>query len=561
MVHIPSEKRDKWDPKSTEMIFVGYDDATKGFRCINRNTDSFAISRDVIFNEITVHNTAEIINDSDIETTSGINQDEPIIIDDSFEETSNNENMEPNTTQYFDETEDEAIPTNDQTYIPDEPIPDVPASRMGTRSQTGVNVRQFQLLNFALFVELSTVNEAKNGPHAVDWKSAMDEEIASHTENKTWSLSKLPNGRKAIKSKWVFKTKSDDKGNIIRYKARLVAKGCGQRFGIDYTETFSPVVRYNSIRYLLEFSVQRDLRIHQMDAVTAFLQGDIDEEIYMEQPEEYHDGTDKVCKLNRSIYGLRQAGRQWNLKLDRALRKFGLRKSKLDPCIYYTGDLCILIAIYVDDFLIFYRNERKLTEIKEYLHHSFKMKDMGPVKSCIGLNICQNEHSIEVDQIGYVEEISCRFDMQDCKPVKNPVDTSAKLSIKMVTTENSLVGRVPYQEAVGALLYLAQGTRPDIPFAVNNVSQFNNCHSEEHWKAVQRVFRYLRGTTRLKLRYSKSNMKDLIAYSDSDWASDLDERRSCTGFIIKMSGAAICWSSKRQSIVALSSTEAEYIAI
>lgn len=555
MTHIPKEKRKKWDRKSKEMTFVGYDEDTKGYRCIDRNTNTLIISRDVTFHENTSTSGMTIDDNDDVSAMEPDGDASIIDLD------TTNEPLD--TTIYGDANDSDEVDTqsHESEYEPDETIGDIPPRSMQTRARANGNVNQLRLINFAFFIDPMTVAEAKGGPNANEWKLAMDDEIKSHAENNTWSLTKLPNNRKPIKAKWVFKTKSDDKGNIVRYKARLVAKGCSQIFGIDYMETFSPVVRYNSIRYLLALAVQRNLIIHQMDAVTAFLQGDLEEEIYMEQPEDYQDGTNRVCKLNRSIYGLKQAGRQWNLKLDVALRKFGLQKSKMDPCIYYTGDLCILIAIYVDDFLLFCKSESKLAEIKEYLHRTFKMKDMGPVANCIGINIRQDDQVIEIDQCGYVEEILSRFNMQDCKPVKNPADTSTKLSIHTVTPENSLVGKIPYQEAVGALLYLAQGTRPDIAYAVNDVSRFNNCHDESHWKAIKRIFRYLRGTAGMKLRYSKSNDEGMIAYSDSDWASETDKRRSCTGYVIKMSGAAVCWSSKRQSIVALSSTEAEYIAL
>lgn len=575
MVHVPKEKRKKWDPKSTQLTFVGYDEETKGFRCINRDTNTLIISRDVIFHENAPTNSITIFENNDdvpavkqFEASDESENTAPAVeldtTNDMLNDPINNPLDDPlNATvdENAEEDFEDAAETNDSEYVPDETIGVIPPRQMTTRARANGNANPLRLIHFAFFMDPDTVAEANGSPNATDWKTAMDDEIKSHAENITWSLTELPHNRKPIKAKWVFKTKSDDRGNIVRYKARLVAKGCSQKFGIDYSETFSPVVRYNSIRYLLALAVQRGLHIHQMDAVTAFLQGDLDEEIYMEQPEGYHDGTNRVCKLNRSIYGLKQAGRQWNLKLDDALRKYGLQKSKLDPCIYYTGDLCILIAIYVDDFLLFYKSESKLAEMKNYLHRTFKMKDMGPVANCIGLNIRQGENVIDVDQCGYVEEILSRFNMQDCKPVKNPVDTSQKLTVQTVTPESSLVGKIPYQEAVGALLYLAQGTRPDIAFAVNDVSRFNISHDESHWKAVKRIFRYLRGTANMKLRYTRSNVENLIAYSDSDWASEIDKRRSCSGYVVIMSGAAICWSSKRQSIVALSSTEAEYIAL
>lgn len=303
------------------------------------------------------------------------------------------------------------------------------------------------------------------------------------------------------------------------------------------------------------------LRIYQMDAITAFLQGDLNETIFMEQPEGYTDGTSRVCKLNRAIYGLKQAGRQWNIKLDAALQKYGLMKSKMDPCLYYSGNLNLLVAIYVDDFLIFYKCEKLLDELKKFLCGTFKMKDIGPAKHCIGVRIRQGDGIIELDQANYIREILERFGMSECKPVGTPSDTNQKLSARMVNEENSLTGKIPYQEAVGCLLYLAGATRPDIAFSVNDVSRFNANHSDVHWTAVKRILRYLRGTIDLKLKYRKSTNSDLHAFCDADWASDIDKRRSCTGLVTKMSGAAISWMSKRQPIVALSSTEAEYISM
>lgn len=323
------------------------------------------------------------------------------------------------------------------------------------------------------------------------------------------------------------------------------------------------MVRYASIRTLVAIAIQRKLKIHQMDAVTAFLQGDIDEAIYLEQPEGFSDGTNRVCKLNRAIYGLKQAGRQWNKKLDDALLSFKLRKCQMDPCIYCSQDLRLIIAIYVDDFLIFYSDEEDLLKIKNLLCSAFKMKDMGVAKGCIGIRITQREKQIELDQSVYIEEILRKFGMFDCKPMGTPSDTNCKLSINMSSdeiSEDELKG-LPYQEAVGSLLYLAQGTRPDIAFSVNDVSRFNNNYTFAHWKAVKRIFRYLKGTVNYKLSYSFENTGQITGFSDADWASDIDKRRSCTGYVFIFSNAAITWKSTRQSTVALSSTESEYMAL
>lgn len=243
------------------------------------------------------------------------------------------------------------------------------------------------------------------------------------------------------------------------------------------------------------------MKIHQMDAVTVFLQGELTEEIYLEQPEGFDDKSENVCKLNRAIYGLKQAGRTWNEKLTRKLLSFGLRKCRMDPYIFYATGLNLLIAIYLDDFLIFYRSESDLKGIQEQLCEAFRMKDIGEAKGCIGIRIRQNKKPIELDQSVYIEEILKRFGMTDCKPSCTPSDTNNKLSVSMATENSDFeeLKRIPYQEAVGSLLYLAQGTRPDIAFAVNDISRFNTYYSIAHWRAVKRIFRYLKGTINYKL--------------------------------------------------------------
>lgn len=224
----------------------------------------------------------------------------------------------------------------------------------------------------------------------------------------------------------MFKVKKDN--DNVRYKARLVAKGCSQKYGVDYSETYSPVVRYSSIRLLMALAVKKDFKICQMDAVTAFLQGDLDEDIFMQQPEGFNDGTGKVCKLNRSIYGLKQSGRLWNIKLDNAMYRFGLRRAKNDPFIYFDKSANIYIAVYVDDLLIFYKDDEKFEEIRKCLHETFRMKDIGHADSCVGINITRGKDCIELDQAKYIQKIFERFGMSDCKPVKTPADSNQKLS-------------------------------------------------------------------------------------------------------------------------------------
>lgn len=422
-----------------------------------------------------------------------------------------------------------------------------------TRS-TAVNFRPLSL-NFAFLVrDPSTVSEAMGGDEAEHWKRAMQEEYDSLIGNHTWKLVNLPHGRKTIKCKWIFKTKTDEMGEIARYKARLVAKGCSQRPGIDFNETYSPVVRYSSIRFLVSIAAQHNLNIYQMDAITAFLQGDLEDEIYMDQPELFCDNSNRVCKLMKSIYGLKQASRQWNKKLSAVFISMGYQQSKIDPCVYskFNNNDMIFVAIYVDDLMIFTNSIELEEESKASLMEKFKMKDLGEAKLCIGLRITKGNNSISLDQETYTKNMLEKFGMENCHPVKTPVDVSVKLSKEMepkTEDERKEMAVVPYMEA-------------DIAFAVNQVSRFNNNPGKQHWIAVKRIFRYLNGTAKQKITYwGTTKTSEIFDYGDADWAGDLDKRRSCTGYIFIKNGGAISWNSKLQPTVAISTTEAEYMAL
>lgn len=342
------------------------------------------------------------------------------------------------------------------------------------------------------------------------WKIAMNEEFQALQQNKTWTLSDLPPGRKAIKSKWVFKTKKDVAGAIDRYKARLVIKGYSQRKGVDYDATYSPVVRHSSLRYLFALAADQSFKIEQMDAVAAFLQGDLNEEVYMEQPENFVDKEEprKVCRLNKALYGLKQSSRVWNQVLDSKLQSFGLFRSKHNPCIYImrNENKILIIAVYVDDLLIFSNYDPWLLDVKTYLSQTFKMKDLGPAKHCLGMRICQTSDAITLDQQTYIEEILERFEMNNCKPAATPMNVSEKLTREdqpKTDKEKDQMQGVPYQEAIGSLMYLAQCTRPDIAYAVGHLSRYSSNPGPRHWNAVKHLFRYLKETVDYKLTYSK----------------------------------------------------------
>lgn len=579
MVHIPKNKRKKLDKKAQEMVFVGYDANTKGYRCIDKQTRALTISRDVKFIE---GNSYNLKNNKLTENFEPVeeNPDASETSDDEYEAEdvknittgdhateSPNEDEEKYSSMREAESsvielssadvsrEDEA---NKSVVAPLNQQNTEPASSLGSFIKKTRSGSIFGFNNLVLFIDPTDARQATTGERAEQWKAAMQEEMNSHAVNNTWTLVELPKGKQVIKCRWIFKTKRNESGEVYRYKARLVAKGYSQVAGIDYNETYAPVVRYNSIRLLIAFAVQHNYRLHQMDVITAYLQGNIEEELYMSQPEGYGDGTQKVCKLNRAIYGLKQAGRQWNVRLDDELTKFGMVQNKSDPCVYADKNLNIILCVYVDDFLILYNDNQKLNDLKYFLNNAFRMKDMGAAKSMLGMQIVPTENGVEINQTAYTWEILHRFEMENCKPVGTPRDMHQKLSAIGINDKTE-INDVPYQQAIGCLLFLSKTTRPDICFAVHDLSRFNQRHTTEHWNAVKRIFRYLKGTVDHKLRFAKGG--ELHAFTDADFASDDDSRKSVSGYVIKLANASISWSSKRQSIVAQSSTEAEYIAM
>lgn len=301
----------------------------------------------------------------------------------------------------------------------------------------------------------------------------------------------------------------------------MVVRGFTQRKDIDYHETFSPVVRYSSIRYLLALAVKFGLNVTQMDVETAFLHGDLDEEIYMLQPEGFDDNLELVCKLEKSLYGLKQASRVWNVKLNEVLEKFGLKRSITDQCIYHmmNGKTILIVAVYVDDLVIF-SNERAVeNKLKNCLMKSFKMKDLGESTSLLGMRIIRDKEAgtITIDQLHYIKRLLEKFGLSDCNPVSTPLDVNQKISEEMCPSteiERKEMHNVPYQEAIGGIWFASIVTRPDISYAVNLLSRFNNCFGKAHWAAVKRVLRYLKGTINKKLVFSSSGDK-IKGYCDA----------------------------------------------
>ena len=349
----------------------------------------------------------------------------------------------------------------------------------------------------------------------------------------------------------------------------MVAQGYSQEPGIDYNEVFAPVARYNSITSVLAIANQLDLHVHQMDVKSAFLNGTLDEDIYMRQPDGYIDknSPNKVCKVHKSLYGLKQPARCWNLVMDEFLKSNGYLQNAADPCLYsktvQNGKKSILtiIAVYVDDTILATNDIDILNSEKLNLSKRFEMDDREEIHHLLGMRIKRNRTSREltIDQSTYLENVLKRFEMQDCKPVATPMEPGRKFE-KLKDTEE-VVDLEKYQAAIRSLTYASIGTRPDLSASVGVLSQFMSKPGAEHWVGVKRIFRYIKGTLNYGLKFVTRDNFVLSGYADADWAGYVDTRKSTSGFAFTVGGAIVSWRSKKQSVIALSSTEAEYISL
>ena len=419
--------------------------------------------------------------------------------------------------------------------------------------------------------EPRNIKQAWSGDHCIQWKEATDSEYDSLISNDTWELVPLPEGKNVVGSRWVFKVKRDENGSVERFKARLVAQGYSQAEGIDYHEVFSLVVRNTSIRTLLALANTCDWEVHQMDVHTAFLQGDLDEEIYMKQPDGYTDeeNPNHVCKLKKSLYGLKQAARCWNSAIDGYLKSDGYKQVEADPCLYIksvkqqNGKInFVILSLHVDDILLFSNDIVMLNKEKKSLGRRFKIEDFGEVNHVLGMLVKRDRKSriLTISQPKYLEGVLKRFNMEHCKPVSTPMEPGKKFY--ELSDDEDPVNVQEYQKIIGCLTYATTATRPDLASAVGILSKYMSRPGKEHWQGVKRILRYIQGTIDFGLIYkAKGKTCSLTGYSDADWAGDLDTRRSTSGYVFQIDGSTVSWQSKRQVCVSRSTTEAEYMAL
>ncbi|KIJ41161.1 hypothetical protein M422DRAFT_172542 [Sphaerobolus stellatus SS14] len=552
-VLIPESKRQKLDKKSIKCIFIGYVKDKKAYRCVDRSTGQVYESRDVVFDEgpqvplerATIDAKLPPRDDAQVEVE--VDKDLP-----SLEEISDPE------------VDDDPFSDDGNENPPDDPLP---ATENSCPSQTRrAPIRDDHSRYFVSSYKRSKTNttnsqarvartkckepemykEAMSRPDADKWKAVCTEEL-------------LLRGRRVVDCRWTFKEKRGPKGEILRYKARLVAKGFTQVKGVDYNEMFAPVVKFTSIRTLLALTTELDLEIHQMDVKTAFLNRDLKEEIYMNLPPGFRK-PGVIWKLKKGLYGLKQASREWYKKLCTEFESMGFRRCNSNHAVFIKDDngIRVVVAVYVDDLLIFSSSIEAVKKVKKDLKGKFEMTDLGEAHWILGMEITRDRpsHTLSISQKAYFAEILERFGMSDCKPAPTPMEVGVSLR-KLSEAE---VDSQHYQSAVGSLMYGMIGTHPDVAHSVGVLSQHCATPGEEHEKGNKRVLRYIKGTTDLGLVFIGSGNTKIEVFIDADWAQDKNNRHSLTGYVCTLAGATISWSSKKQSSTAQSSTEAEYMA-
>ena len=580
MPHIPKSKNQKLDSRAGEGIMVGYG-----------GSNQYRIWSPVD-NKVTVTAYADFIDEAKKPKAAAMEPERPVYdmievlpeppaipieSDNSAEATVEDDNA------VDDEDELETVTTDARETSPDPETtyPRVQQPQMEARlpprrrappvryeSEAWTSHAALMTTTASDSMEPRSYQEAVNHPlYGKEWEFAIKEEYDSLMKNGAWELVEAPPGRNIVTCKWVFKAKRDAEGRIVRFKARLVARGFTQAYGIDYLETYAPVAKLTTYRVIFALAALEQWEIHGMDVITAFLLGKLDEEIFMTQPEGFERRGMKmklVCKLLRSLYGLKQASRVWNIQLHEFLVKIGFKRSNADTCLYVNSEHGVVIAIWVDDILIAGKDAQNIAKVKKQLAGAFKMKDLGELSHFLGMRVTRTlDGDISIDQSTYIKDILARFGMEDSKAVSTPLATGTKLiKIDASSAKHEFDIQLLYQSIVGSLMYAMLCTRPDIAFAVQQLSQFASDPSPIHLQAAKRVLRYLQGSRELHLTYKRNggDTESVQSYSDANFAAD-EDRKSISGYVFTLAGSPISWQAKKQSMIALSTAEAEYAAL
>ena len=402
----------------------------------------------------------------------------------------------------------------------------------------------------------------KEATKCADWRKwliAIDEELCALIANGTWEYCKKPYDRNIVTSKWVFKVKYTASNLVDRYKARLVARGFTQIFGIDYEETFSPTLRHESLQMLLSLAAYYGFEIEQMDVPNAYVKGNLEEEIYIDVPEGLTlppRMKDCVLRLKKSLYGLKQSGREWNKKISQFLNSIEYKAITNDTCIFVNHATRVIIALYVDDLLIFSKSKSAIKEIKALLNCEYKMKDLGPARYVLGIRIWREGKKIILDQSNYIKNFLRDFQIENAKPVLTPLN--GKEALTPATTDEPRTNQLEYQEQIGKTMYAMICTRPDLTHGIGKLSQYTHDPAVRHRTELDHMLKYLVGTADLALVFDHSDNGNPVSFADAAYGDDVVDRKSTYGHTLLLGNGAVIWASKKQRSVVTSTIEAEY---
>ncbi|XP_042946560.1 uncharacterized protein LOC122279793 isoform X3 [Carya illinoinensis] len=582
---------DKLDPRSTKCLFVGYSRTQKGYRCYSPTLRRYFTSADVTFFESIpfFSNTSSSVecdplplptltlspsqSPSQPQVYSRRSRPPAPMPQPVVPPSSDLELSQPIVPPSSDlELPQPVVPPSSDLELPSTSDSLPIALRKGSRSC----VTQHPISQFVSYHALSpsfscftsqvsklsipkTLQDALSDP---GWRTAMESEMDALHHNRTWDLVPLPPSKQPVGCKWVYTIKFHPNGSVERLKARLVAKGYTQTYGIDYEETFSPVAKISSVRVLISLAANLDWPLFQLDVKNAFLHGDLHEEVYMEQPPGFvaqgeYRGT--VCRLKKALYGLKQSPRAWFGRFSDAVLNFGLHRCQTDHSVFHLHSDAghILLVVYVDDIVITGSDSAGIIRLKQFLHDQFQTKDLGKLRYFLGIEVSRSKEGINLSQRKYVLDLLEETGMLGARPIDTPMDPNRKF-----LKEEGELFRDPgmYQRLVGKLNYLTI-TRPDISYAVSVLSQFLQTPRISHWDAVVHILRYLKRAPGLGILYRPNGHLRVEAFSDADWAGSPSDRRSTTGYCTFVGGNLVTWKSKKQTVVARSSAEAEYRAM
>jgi transposase InsO family protein len=548
---VDDKQRKVLNNKTIPCIMLGYEGG--GYRLLNKATNKIIIRRHVIFDER---------NLMDNEVQQPILQPTP---SNTPEEKQTDDEKQPEVDLRRSTRVNLGHPPERLSYLMpgtfEEHIAAICHHTQYKEIETAVHGSIFLMNNAD---DPNTYDQAMTSPDKQHWMEAMSSEIQKLTELDTWELVPRPDDKPVVKSRWVFTRKKDTQGNIKSYKARHVAKGFTQTHGEDYWSTYAPVARLTTLRIVLNLAAQLDMDLHQIDFVSAYLNGKIEEEIYVEQPKGYEEPGKEgyVCRLNRALYGTKQAGSVWNHTFSQKMLDLGYKRSTADRSLFIkrTGQQMTMVLLHVDDGIIASSDPQETKFLKEQLNTAFKMKDLGNLTYFLGLEIQRNRSNktIVFHQTAYSKEILNRYGLHNLSPVRVPMDPKTVLC----KGENEEETEAPYRQVLGSLMYLMVATRPDLSFVTTELAQFMAKPKPEHWKALKSVLRYLSGTTSLGLTFGSSKTDlQILGYSDANFARDIDTRKSITGYCFFMGKSLISWNTRKQPTVALNTAEAEYMAL